>query len=385
MRCPPSLTSMRPNLHIMHDVNQSNWYVEKCVYYAPENEDTFLGFGNPVKSLTHERFVLEPATPEAFDRWAEAINQGKYRQLIINYFDIHAAELVNRIKRKDVAIIWVLWGADLYTLPFFWNKLYDAFAANVLQVSRWNHMRKMYRLWKRRVRWGTKDHRYFYSAMRKTTHCATLVDHDVELVRNYLNPHVGQIPLSFSGLEDFASAKDLPKNSTIQIGNSGDPANNHVEMLQLLKSLNVRNPLFMPVPYGSRTYLDVLPSAVEALFTHEQLELQTAMISKEAYFERLASTGFAVMGHRRQQAFANIAALCYFGTKVFLREENPLLKTFRAWGLYVFSVEKELSADALSHVLSEEMRKHNRAIIVARLNEESMRAHYRNLLFGDRT
>jgi dTDP-N-acetylfucosamine:lipid II N-acetylfucosaminyltransferase len=375
---------MRPNLHIMHDVNQSNWYVEKCVYYAPENEDTFLGFGNPVKNLTHKRFVREPATPQAFDRWAEAINQGKYRQVIINYFDIHAAELVNRIKRKDVAIIWVLWGADLYTLPFFWNKLYDAFAANVLQVSRWNHMRKMYRLWKRRVRWGTKDHRYFYAAMRKTTHCATLVDHDVELVRKHLNPHVVQIPLSFSGLEDFASAKDLPKNSTIQIGNSGDPANNHIEMLQLLKSLNVSNQLFMPVPYGSRTYRDVLPSAVEALFSHEQLELQTTMISKEAYFERLASTGFAVMGHRRQQAFANIAALFYFGTKVFMREKNPLLKTFREWGLCVYSIEHDLNGKALELPLSEMDRTRNREIIIQRLNESAMKEYYRDLLLGPR-
>ena len=108
------------------------------------------------------------------------------------------------------------------------------------------------------------------------------------------------------------------------------------------------------------------------------------MVSKQVYFERLSSTGFAVMGHIRQQAFANVVALFYFGTKVFMREANPLLKTFRSWGLHVFSVEYDLSAEALAQILPTEMQKRNRSIIQEQLNEDVMRRHYRNLLFGSR-
>jgi hypothetical protein len=368
----------------MHDVNQSNWYVEKCVFYAPESDDTFIGFGNPAKNLSHPRFTLEDVSDDAFDRWAEKINRGDYRQVIINYFDKYAAELVNRIQCKDVAIVWVIWGADLYTLPFFWNKLYDGFAAELYEVTWFNHMRKMYRHWNNRVRWGAKDHRYLCAAMRKVTHGATLVEGDVALVRKYINRKVVQIPLSFSGIEDFASAPDLPKNTTIQIGNSGDPSNNHMEMLHLLKSLHIENQVFMPIAYGSRKYLDVIPEMAFTIFDKSQLELQTTMVSKQVYFERLSSTGFALMGHTRQQAFANVVALFYFGTKVFMREANPLLNTFRSWGLHVFSVEYDLSAEALEHTLPTEMQNRNRSIIQERLNEDVMRGHYRNLLLGSR-
>ena len=375
---------MKPNLHVMLDVNQSNWYIEKCIKYAPESNDEFVAFGNPVKHATHPRFVSAEATSIAYNEWAARINRGDYRQVIINYFDMHAAELVNRIERKDVAIVWVIWGADLYTLPLFWNKLYDGFAAKLYEVSWMNHAKKMYRHWKNRVRGGTRDHRFLYAAMKKVTHGATLVTPDVDLVRRHLNRRIKQIPLSFSGVEDFNGVNVVEKNNRIQVGNSGDPANNHIEMLRLLKSMHVQNEIFMPVAYGSRKYLDVLPGVAREIFGEDQLKLQTQVVAKEEYFSQLATTGFAVMGHLRQQAFANLIALFYFGTKVFMREKNPLLKTFREWGLRVYSVENELNPDALTSPLSESDRTHNRAIIHQHLNENAMRNYYRDLLLGAR-
>jgi dTDP-N-acetylfucosamine:lipid II N-acetylfucosaminyltransferase len=375
---------MKPNLHVMLDVNQSNWYIEKCIKYAPEAEDDFIAFGNPVKHVIHARFTAAPVSSDSFDAWAQKVNSGAYRQVIINYFDMHAAELVNRIERKDVAIVWVIWGADLYTLPFFWNKLYDQFAAKLYNVNWFQHAKSMYKHWKNRVRRGTRDHVFLYKAMRKVTHGATLVTPDVELVKGHLTRSIKQIPLSFSGVEDFQSVGRVSKNRTIQLGNSGDPANNHIEMLLLLKSLGIQNEIYMPIAYGSKRYLNVLPAAALEIFSENQLKLQTQIISKENYFAQLAATGFAVMGHLRQQAFANLIALFYFGTKVFMRDKNPLLKTFREWGLKVYSIEKDLSREELLSPLSEAIRESNRAIIEERLNEKSMRIYYRDLILGPR-
>jgi dTDP-N-acetylfucosamine:lipid II N-acetylfucosaminyltransferase len=375
---------MKPNLHVMLDVNQSNWYIEKCIKYAPESNDEFVAFGNPVKNAIHERFTASVSNEDSYRSWAERINRGDFRQVIINYFDMHAAELVNLIERKDVAIVWVIWGADLYTLPLFWNKLYDAFAAKLYNVSWTNHVKSMYRHWKNRVRRGTRDHRFLYSAMRKATHGATLVEPDVDLVRRHFNKRLKQIPLSFSGVEDFRNVPTRAKNNRIQIGNSGDPANNHIEILRLLKSLNVKNQIFMPIAYGSKKYLEVLPGAADAIFSSSQLTLQTQVVHKDEYFSQLSECGFAIMGHIRQQAFANLIALFYFGTKVFLRRKNPLLKTFREWGLRVFCVESDLNRKALESPLSDADQKHNRSIILERLNEHEMEVCYRDLILGKR-
>jgi hypothetical protein len=90
------------------------------------------------------------------------------------------------------------------------------------------------------------------------------------------------------------------------------------------------------------------------------------------------------MGHLRQQAFANLIALFYFGAKIFLRDKNPLLRTFRDWGLRVFSVESDLNRNALEASLPVSDQQHNRSIILQRLNEQEMQRCYRDLMLGQR-
>jgi len=379
---------MNRNLHVMIDVDQSNWYVEKCCKYAPEANDSFFNFSEQPKQMKHPRLEVFKPTAQEYDRIAALVNGGEYHQVIINYFDFAAAELVSRITNKRVSIIWMIWGADLYMLPFFWNKIYDPFAMQWADITWWTHYRKMFRLWKRRVRHGMKDHSFLYSAMRKVAYGATLVIQDVDLVRRHLSKGIIQIPLSFSGIEDFvhaAPAVDEPKSNTIQIGNSGDPANNHMEMLQLLEKLGVKNKLFIPVAYGAKSYIDILPVESAKLLPPEQVYFQRDYITKQEYFQQLSDTGFAIMGHIRQQAFANIVALIYFGAKVFLRERNPLFHLYRSWGVVLFSIEGNLTADALSIPLDVEVRKANRKAIEAHLNEERMRGYYRDLMLSDRS
>jgi dTDP-N-acetylfucosamine:lipid II N-acetylfucosaminyltransferase len=378
---------MNKNLHLLIDVNQSNWYVEKCLKYAPECDDSFVTFSEG-KKLQHQQVQCEKPEATAYDAWAQRLNNGEFNQVVINYFDYPAAELVSRLHNKNVAIIWVIWGADLYSLPHFWNRVYDPFAANFCGVSRMNHWRKMFRLWKRRLRHGMKDYKFLYGAMKKVTHGATLVEQDVAYLRRFFNRHAKQIPLSFSGIEDFVYAStstENQKDNTIQIGNSGDPTNNHVEMLKLIGSLQVENRIFIPVAYGTKGYIDLLPPIAQSLFHNDQVVFQMEYMDKQRYFELLSTTGFAVMGHTRQQAFANIVALLYFGAKVFLRNRNPLLETFRSWGLIVFSVESDLNATALADPLSADDQAKNQEFISLHLNENRMREYYRDVMLTDRS
>jgi dTDP-N-acetylfucosamine:lipid II N-acetylfucosaminyltransferase len=371
------------NLHLMIDVDQSNWYVEKCCKYASESNDTFITFSDDAKNVKHPRLLAVKPTPLEYDRIAAEVNQGIYQQVIINYFDYPAAELISRIHNPETAIIWMIWGADLYMLPFFWNKIYDPFSMQWAGITRWTHYRKMFRLWKRRVRHGMKDHTFLYKAMRKVTHGATLVTHDVDLARKHLSKRIIQIPLSFSGIEDFIQAApnvNAPKLSTIQIGNSADPANNHVEMLRLLSKMEITNQIFIPAAYGAKSYSTVLQEEASKVLPDGQVEFQLEYISKQAYFEQLSNTGFAIMGHIRQQAFANIVALLYFGAKVFLRERNPLFHLYRSWGVTLYSVERDLNKAALEVPLDVEQRAANRKAIEEHLSEERMRGYYRNLM-----
>ena len=370
-------------LHILTDTIQTNWYIDKCLKYAPDVEQVFIAFAKQLHHLKTPSVQCCAPEDEVFEQWAERIHLGEFDRVVINYFDMTAARLIHRVRTKNVPIIWVVWGADLYTLPFFWDKLFDPAAAKIVGISAYAAWRKRFRLWYRRVRFGNLDHRFMYRAMKKVTHCATLIDADVALVRKKLQPRVEQIRFSFSGIEDFRQAlqHDVKKENSILIGNSADPANNHIEVLRTLNSIGANQDIYIPFSYGHhKIYKQEAPALFHEIYPSHKIHLQENNLPKEEYYRMLQRMSFAIMGHIRQQAFANIIALLYFGAKVFLRKRNPLIHTFQQWGLQLFCVEDDLNSGALSHPLSQELQEKNRAIIDQLLSEQHMESYYRDLV-----
>lgn len=374
---------MKPVLHILTDTTQTNWYVEKCLKYAGDIPQQFISFEPRVQSLTHPQINLISFSEESFEEWAKRANQGDFSKIIVNYFDATAARFISRIGNNPLPIIWIVWGADLYTLPIIDRELYGEETKKILGLTKLGEWRKRLNVLLRREKPAKDTHLLTYGAMKKVTHCATLIEPDVALIRTFIQPNVERIPFSFSGLEDFAAANKqlaVAKNDTIQIGNSGDPANNHADVFIRLKNLGIRNKLYVPFSYGNKTYRTSLPTLVAKKFDDLEIGFQTEHLSKEAYFQSLYSVGFAIMGHYRQQAFANIIALLYFGAKVYLNVQNPLLTSFQSWGLHIYNTDLDLSQTALSETLSEDKQKENRHVIERLLGEESMRAYYRNII-----
>ena len=374
---------MKAVLHILTDTTQTTWYVEKCLKYAVDIPQQFISFDPRVQSLTHPQINLISFSEESFEEWAKRANQGDFSKIIINYFDATAARFISRISNHSLPIIWIVWGADLYTLPIIDRALYGEETKKILGVSRLGVWRKKLNVLLRREKPAKDTHLLTDAAMKKVTHCATLIEPDVALIRTFIQPNVGRIPFSFSGLEDFASENEdvaVAKNNTVQIGNSGDPANNHADVFLRLKNMRIRNKLYVPFSYGNNTYRESLPALVNQKFSDLNIQFQTEHLSKEAYFKSLSTVGFAIMGHYRQQAFANIIALLYFGAKVYLNVQNPLLTSFQSWGLHIYNTDLDLSQTALRETLSEEKQKENRNVIKQLLDEANMRTYYRNII-----
>ncbi|MFM7309413.1 MAG: TDP-N-acetylfucosamine:lipid II N-acetylfucosaminyltransferase [Flavobacteriales bacterium] len=373
---------MKPVLHILTDTTQTNWYVEKCLKYADDVSQQFISFEPRMQSLTHPKIEMVPFSEEMFDHWARRANQGEFSKIIVNYFDATAARLISRVDHTSLPIVWIVWGADLYTLPIVDRALYGKETKKILGLTRLAEWRKTLGGLFRKPQQKKSTHELTYSAMKRVTHCATLIEPDVQLIQKCIHPHVARIPFSFSGLEDFAAQGNTPasKNNCIQVGNSGDPANNHADVFMRLKKMGITNPLHVPLSYGNKTYRETLPAVAQEKFQGLKIQFQTQHLSKEDYFKALSSVGFAIMGHYRQQAFANIIALLYFGSKVFLNAQNPLLASFQSWGLHVYDHDLDLTQASLSETLPEEKQKENRDVIERLLGEESMCSYYRNLI-----
>ena len=80
------------------------------------------------------------------------------------------------------------------------------------------------------------------------------------------------------------------------------------------------------------------------------------------YFNIINKPQVALFGQKRQEAAGNIGRLLIVGTKVFLREDNPMLSYYRDKGYCVFSFEKDLNSIEDLNPLTREQMVHNRKV-----------------------
>lgn len=116
--------------------------------------------------------------------------------------------------------------------------------------------------------------------------------------------------------------KDAPK--IIQVGNSADPSNQHLEIFEWLKpyaneSIEICTPLSYGF-HGCEGYRDSVVRRGIELFGAKFKPMLTLLDAKE-YNRYLAGVDVMVFNHRRQQGFGNMAISLYMGTKIYLRSE----------------------------------------------------------------
>jgi len=168
----------------------------------------------------------------------------------------------------------------------------------------------------------------------------------------------------------------------VLLGNSASPTNNHLEALSLLRErLPPGGRLVAPLSYGKapRGYAQaVVEAGRDALGV--RFEPLTEWLPIAAYNARIASCGWVIMNHRRQQAVGNICAALYRGATVYMRRDNPLYGFFTDLGVALLAIEA-LEADRGVPLLplTAEQQQRNRGAIEARYGRAKVVAAIRAL------
>jgi dTDP-N-acetylfucosamine:lipid II N-acetylfucosaminyltransferase len=194
---------------------------------------------------------------------------------------------------------WIEWGGDLYWYKYrkksFISNLYEAVRRVVIK-----NMGEITTLVKGDYQLAKK----WYDVKGKYYHGI------------YINPIKLEYLNNIKGLE---SAKKETIN--IQIGNSADPSNNHLEVLDLLKKYkDGKINIFIPLSYGNREYALEVVEYGKGIFGDKFKPLLN-FLEPEEYSQYLASIDIAIFNHERQQALGNIFALLYLGKKVYIRND----------------------------------------------------------------
>ncbi len=164
---------------------------------------------------------------------------------------------------------------------------------------------------------------------------------EIDMVRKALPTLCGRHHmLNYYSTEDiFEVGPVCMSGPDILLGNSANAENNHVEVLKVLRSLEMAGrKIIVPLSYGSGTYADEICRIGRDLFGSSFVPLRE-FLPLQTYNQILASCGTVIMNHRRQQAIGNISAALYKGARVYLRPENPVFRFYSGMGVTLAKVD----------------------------------------------
>lgn len=113
--------------------------------------------------------------------------------------------------------------------------------------------------------------------------------------------------------------KEKNNNIFIQIGNSADPTNNHIEVIDKLekyKNENIR--VYCPLSYGSEAHKQSVIAYGKSILGDKFIPI-TEFMSFDDYNLYMACIDIAIFNHDRQQAMGNTIGLLSLGKKVVMK------------------------------------------------------------------
>lgn len=242
---------------------------------------------------------------------------------------------------------WLMWGADLYSYndrkkkSFFYN-IEDYVKENIKGYI--SYMEGEFRLVKK---WFKAKGDFYYS---------------------FFYP---------SNLYKEIDLKEIEKKELwIQIGNSADSSNNHLEILEKLskfKDMNIK--LFCILSYGgSEEYKKQVIGRGSELFKDKFFPILNFMEFKE-YMSFLSSLDIAIFAHNRQQGFGNITSLLSMKKTVYLKESVSTFETLKEMGVEIKSFDRFIDLEKFN----ENILENNRRVMEENFSEEKLIEQWKNV------
>jgi dTDP-N-acetylfucosamine:lipid II N-acetylfucosaminyltransferase len=213
---------------------------------------------------------------------------------------------------------WVIWGGDLY---------YYLYRKKNLKSNMYEQIRKI--------------------VIKQLGGFITHIKGDYELAKKWYGAK-GSYYYSFmypSNLynEDLSKDRIATKKIFIQVGNSADPSNQHIEILEKLLMFSDKEfEIICPLSYGDlNNHASEVIKKGRELFG-DKFNPITEFIPFSKYLEILAKVDVAVFNHNRQQAVGNITTLLGLGKKVYINDNVTTWDFCKKHKLEVFSVNKDI-------------------------------------------
>ena len=298
----------------------------------------------------------------------------KFDAVILHSFGVISPAVIANIP-LGIKVFWFGWGYDIYNYPkqrpfLKWN-LYKPLTAKYLRSSLYKKGRSL----ASKLLFTLKGNgRVYKRALNRVDYFAGIIEFEYDLLKSNPNFRAQKVSFAYSSSLGVTSYENFEKYDglNILIGNSAADTNNHLDLLERLKLLDISNrKIILPLSYaGTEKYVADVIKAYKRFFGDNVIAL-TSFMPFEQYKKYILSCNVAIFFMARQQAMGNINTALKYGCKVFLSEENPVYQYYKNSGISVYSIEKELSNEHISIELTDAEIDNNRFLLKNRYEYKS--------------
>lgn len=208
---------------------------------------------------------------------------------------------------------WAIWGGDLYT----------------------------YRFGKRDRKWRTREF-FRRPVIKKMGHLVSYIEGDIDLAREWYGAQ-GDYHESIMYLSNIYRQLDTTKSAShtinIQLGNSANSTNNHIEMLEkLLPFKNEDICIYAPLSYSDQNNAQKVIKVGKEFFGDKFIPL-TEFMPFEDYLKFLGKIDIAIFNNSRQQALGNIITLLGLRKTVYIRSDTTQWQLFKDKNIEIYNVK----------------------------------------------
>lgn len=327
------------NLHLLYDKKFAKGQIEVFEQYFPGQSLYVITKGSDIIDLEkYNVMLLNNMTQKSLKSIQERCGNKIENIFVYNAgYDVQCIVALNIRKKCGSKIYWMFFGSDLYT------NLYYRYNYPLIDDER--KTLKNYLIDKMRM---IKHWPLFKHFAAKVDYFCFWNIYDYQLLTKYVKTqakfkfytHDGGIAVN----NNFVDYKKGNTGCVVQINHSASWDGNHLTVLKKIARIDNdrRLKLLIPLSYGKQSVV----KEVENFIEKERLnaEVLKAFLPIDEYYALTRKVNATIFGQHRQEGGYNIIQSFRSGTKVFLREDNNLLRLYRDWGLKVFSFEDDLNS-----------------------------------------
>ena len=139
---------------------------------------------------------------------------------------------------------------------------------------------------------------------------------------------------------------------------SANISNNHLDVIEAMMHLDLSGRVIhVPLNYGPEKMKENVKA--NAHFMNADVKYIEDVMPFEQYKSLLAGCSHAIFGMMRQSGLGNIHLCIKNGVKIFFFRDSMLYKHFMSQGYYVYSIEEDMTNEAIRKPLTSEEILHN--------------------------